>query len=687
LGQPAPSAQPQADLDWVFRELCVLIEKVARSDLRLLLLIDELGKIFGDEEIGPTVRDQLFSLLYGVTRTQLPAAARLVCIFAGAHELFTTFGHITSPIGARAAKLFLPGLDQAALANMLISMFPGIQPEISGELATKLHSSTAGHAGLTAGILQCLIEKGGPSPQTLDEATIQYLNTTALFDVWNSSLSPVARKAHNILLLGETLSVAELSAYLTREKLTMESGRFVGEELKMIGIIEFDGKIMRRTCPLYWNYVGARNLQDLDGKLVESLGPQLGTRAASVVRQQEVDEKKACILAVATEWNSRHGGLSTFNRELCVALASSGVSVFCYVPHATEDEVRDALDNGVFVLSSPNSTSLERRPPLPEGMLPNVIIGHDRISGPQALALREDFFQDSKLILFIHTAPREIERYKPPERGETSSDSADQRAHLQKQLAMASDVVAAVGPRLYAAIQTELVGENRPPLLARIDPGMHTALPPGTEPQIINCLLFGRAEDDALKGLDIAARALGILHGSFTDSGRRRPQLVIRGAVIGSGDALRDALRKVSGNTQLQIDVRPFLADVAVIRAEVRSAWVVLLPSRTEGFGLVALEAIGQGIPLLVGDQSGIASLLHSQCPDLAPNLCVPFHDALEADASEWARRIEFVLRDRPAALGRASQLRDRLATHLTWDRAAADLLSVLSGMVAVVGR
>jgi tetratricopeptide (TPR) repeat protein len=43
--------------------------------------------------------------------------------------------------------------------------------------------------------------------------------------------------------------------------------------------------------------------------------------AATGISLTEHPPKRPCILAVATEWDSRHGGLSTFNRDLCAALA------------------------------------------------------------------------------------------------------------------------------------------------------------------------------------------------------------------------------------------------------------------------------------------------------------------------------------------------------------------------------
>lgn len=43
------------------------------------------------------------------------------------------------------------------------------------------------------------------------------------------------------------------------------------------------------------------------------------------------------ILCVATEWSSSKGGITTINRDLCIALATLGHEVICLVPHGTLD--------------------------------------------------------------------------------------------------------------------------------------------------------------------------------------------------------------------------------------------------------------------------------------------------------------------------------------------------------------
>lgn len=64
-----------------------------------------------------------------------------------------------------------------------------------------------------------------------------------------------------------------------------------------------------------------------------------------------------------------------------------------------------------------------------------------------------------------------------------------------------------------------------------------------------------------------------------------------------------------------------------------READLVVLPSRVEGFGLIALEAISAGIPVLVSSQAGISESLREVdggCDVIVePN-----------KPEEWARRI-----------------------------------------------
>jgi len=102
------------------------------------------------------------------------------------------------------------------------------------------------------------------------------------------------------------------------------------------------------------------------------------------------------------------------------------------------------------------------------------------------------------------------------------------------------------------------------------------------------------------------------------------------------------------------------------------------MPSRTEGFGLVAMEAITAGVPLLVSEHSGVAELLRECLGDDSNPFVIPIRDKPNRDSAEWAEKIKIILLDQAAADRRAADLYDRLDQKLSWNRAASDLLEAL---------
>lgn len=126
------------------------------------------------------------------------------------------------------------------------------------------------------------------------------------------------------------------------------------------------------------------------------------------------------IVTVATEWRSGHGGVSTLNRELCIALAALGHTVYCAVTSAPAEEQLNAADAGVQLVTCSPILGLNGAEPLltlePEdfgNVPPDVIIGHDQITGPHGLFLAKKF--ERPYVHVLHTIPEEIE----PQKGRT----------------------------------------------------------------------------------------------------------------------------------------------------------------------------------------------------------------------------------------------------------------------------
>jgi glycosyltransferase involved in cell wall biosynthesis len=393
------------------------------------------------------------------------------------------------------------------------------------------------------------------------------------------------------------------------------------------------------------------------------------------------------VLCIATEWASGRGGLSTFNREFALACVRSGHQVLCFVPSVSAEDIESARLAGVELVTAratPGITEERRlfqRPNLPGGIVPDVIVGHGRVTGPAAKLLAEEHFAGARRVHVLHMAPGAIEWFKdrPVDRlaARSATEEAEARERLEVELAESAQLVAAVGPLLVREFGTLL--HSRSIKVHEILPGMPD-VPQATGPApAYQCLVLGRAEDATLKGLDIAARAIAVVAARRPDL---RLHLVIRGAPPGTGDDLQKEILGIAVRG-LDVRVRAYSSEADRIADDIRQSSLVLMPSRSEGFGLVGLEAISMGVPVLLSERSGIAEAIARDAREHARGHLVPVTCELEADVAEWARRIEFTLADRRAAFQRAQELRLALMDTWTWagaiDRLFAPLLDDIS--------
>jgi D-inositol-3-phosphate glycosyltransferase len=177
-------------------------------------------------------------------------------------------------------------------------------------------------------------------------------------------------------------------------------------------------------------------------------------------------------------------------------------------------------------------------------------------------------------------------------------------------------------------------------------------------------LFVGRIQP--LKGPDVAVRALAEL---------RRPDallLIVGGASGLAGDTEVDRLRELIDELGVADQVR-FIDPQPhhILSTYYRAADVVVVPSRSESFGLVAAEASACGIPVVASGVGGLLTLVdHGETGYLVGG----------RDPSEFARYIREIL-DHPAhaaALGRRAAER---AQRYTWSFAAARLRRVYADL------
>ncbi|GGU71405.1 glycosyltransferase family 4 protein [Lentzea flava] len=118
------------------------------------------------------------------------------------------------------------------------------------------------------------------------------------------------------------------------------------------------------------------------------------------------------------------------------------------------------------------------------------------------------------------------------------------------------------------------------------------------------------------------------------------------------------------------------------LAALLTAANAVVLPSRYEPFGIVALEAAAAGTPLVASTAGGLGEVVLDGVTGLS---------FAPGDVDGLARAVRAVLSDPTAAAARARAAKERLATDFNWATIAADTAAVYASAVVreprVLGR
>lgn len=176
---------------------------------------------------------------------------------------------------------------------------------------------------------------------------------------------------------------------------------------------------------------------------------------------------------------------------------------------------------------------------------------------------------------------------------------------------------------------------------------------------------------EPLKGVDLAIEALARLP-------EPRPLLVVSGAPTGGFDGYAHELRRLVEQRGVADDVvfagplgRAELADA------MRSALAVLVPSHSETYGLVALEAAACGRPVIASRAGGLSDAVL----DGTTGILLP-----DRDPELWAGTIRSLMEDpaRAAELGRSGR---RHALAHPWHATGAGWVRTYRRVIAVSGR
>ena len=211
-----------------------------------------------------------------------------------------------------------------------------------------------------------------------------------------------------------------------------------------------------------------------------------------------------------------------------------------------------------------------------------------------------------------------------------------------------------------------------------VDPDHVTRIPGGIDPEWwrsagpdeaeVNgrtglVLAWGRVQYE--KGFQVLARAVGELRYrvaglecTIAGRGSYLPELQSQIDVAGVGDI---------------IELPGFVSDNE-LRAATHRAGCIVIPSLYEPFGVVALEALASGAPLIVADTGGLADLVGGTGSAL---LFEP------GNAEELADHIERVLTDQDVADSLVTKGRELLQATYSWEAIAGRTIDVYEASVS----
>ena len=184
-------------------------------------------------------------------------------------------------------------------------------------------------------------------------------------------------------------------------------------------------------------------------------------------------------------------------------------------------------------------------------------------------------------------------------------------------------------------------------------------------------LLCGRGdeEDFQVKGYDIAAKA-------FADQRVKEKRYSL--LFVGSPEEKQDEVRERLLNCEIdkkQLTVRKFVKSRERMKNLFCEVDMVIMLSKSEGFGLVALEALSAGLPILVGSNSGFASAIE--------NIPLGFYLIVDSeDPAKWAQGIQGVHDRHEVVLEESQMLKECYNKKYCWKKQCEELVDRLWKMV-----
>ncbi|XP_019634406.1 PREDICTED: tripartite motif-containing protein 3-like [Branchiostoma belcheri] len=422
------------------------------------------------------------------------------------------------------------------------------------------------------------------------------------------------------------------------------------------------------------------------------------------------------ILLINDEYGTSKGGVSTINLEAVQTLRGKAVKdktvVYATALRVPKQDQEAADRDGITLITPYQSEGDKREPSLdwltlefkshfpkstlssheyqesrgPKSTLPphvDVIVGHADITDTAARNIHDEYYMEADLIMFTHVLPEDTEYFKG---GQRVMEASEKERIMIEQVHNAKAAFS-VGHRIFKHFQNKYRGVKKPrehhlffPRPSKIFEEVNIQ-PDSGEGELV-VLSFGRVKNvENLKGCNLAGRAIGIVR-KYLES--------LRWIACGISEDGWEKSLKILEEALNSGDLRPTLRPYGTqeeIMEDMMTAHLVLMPSRSEPFGLVGLEAIAAGIPVIISDKSGLADMIKKLVAEekLPPGLNnriveTSMRDSdLDKTAEKWADKIRDTLTDTDRAFRDAKEFKDALLKSKYWEDSEREFLQACS--------
>ncbi len=396
---------------------------------------------------------------------------------------------------------------------------------------------------------------------------------------------------------------------------------------------------------------------------------------------------------LASLGGAKTGGMNVYVRELSRELGERGISVDIFTRSVGESNavIENAIGDNVRLVAlragPPTALSPEDHYPHLSEFTANlmafatlrnlhydIVFSHYWLSGWVAAKLKEAW--GIRFVHMFHTLGHMKKRILEPE-----SYQPDRRILTEARVLQWADRVIAATPAEQAQLRWLYRAKRRQ--IAVIPPGVNTEqfsddmtvsearASLGMDPDRHLLLFVGRIEP--LKAVDTILEALRVLRDEMPAMLKRLQFVIVGGDPASKSDTEMMRLQQLS----VKLGINQFVSfvgakDQAFLPHYYRAATAVIMPSDYESFGMVALEAMACGTPVIASQVGGLQFLIRDQETG--------FHVPARAPVS-LAQAIISLVND-PTRTAEMGHTASRIAGDYAWSEIANRLLAVFELVV-----